>query len=397
MVKILYWSESDPEIVKPLTVKSEVPVFEMVYTLFELEVTAVDSKIVWSDVLGVASLLIIEVEFPKTTISGSTPVPDTLKLYGFSSLSLFIIEIDPFLTPRVVGSNITTTGASDHTDFGNIELEDGTQTRVFTIENSGTDTIFLSGSPIVSTTGDFSVTVQPSDTLLPGASSSFVVIFDPTTLGVRNGSISIINNDSDENPYNFNVSGTGVDPEIVVFGNSTSIINNDATPNTSDHTIFESTAVTSSSNRVYTISNTGTSDLTVSGLTISGSDSDQYSILTTPSSTISSGGSSSFIIQFSPTTAGEKNATLTFITNDTDEGTFNYSIRGTGNTPEIVVLGNSTSINNNDATPNTSDHTIFESTAVTSSSNRIYTISNTGTSDLTVSGLTIFRIWFRSI
>ena len=47
----------------------------MVYTLFELEVTAVDSKIVWSDVLGVASLLLIEVEFPKTTISGVIPVP----------------------------------------------------------------------------------------------------------------------------------------------------------------------------------------------------------------------------------------------------------------------------------------------------------------------------------
>ena len=57
---------------------------------------------------------------------------------------------------------------------------------------------------------DFSVTVQPTSPVSSGGgTTTFSVRFDPSATGVRTATISIANNDSDEDPYNFNVQGTG--------------------------------------------------------------------------------------------------------------------------------------------------------------------------------------------
>ncbi|AUC83632.1 MAM protein [Lacinutrix sp. Bg11-31] len=44
----------------------------------------------------------------------------------------------------------------------------------------------------------------------PSSSTTFSVTFTPIAIGLRNANISIVNNDSNENPYNFNILGNGV-------------------------------------------------------------------------------------------------------------------------------------------------------------------------------------------
>ena len=43
----------------------------------------------------------------------------------------------------------------------------------------------------------------------PGNSATFTVTFDPSATGLRTATISIANNDCDENPYDFAIQGTG--------------------------------------------------------------------------------------------------------------------------------------------------------------------------------------------
>ena len=42
-----------------------------------------------------------------------------------------------------------------------------------------------------------------------GGTTPFTITFDPTTTGLRSATVSIANDDSDENPYTFDIQGTG--------------------------------------------------------------------------------------------------------------------------------------------------------------------------------------------
>lgn len=105
-----------------------------------------------------------------------------------------------------------TPSTTDHTDFGDVCTTGGHVDRIFTIQNTGVATLNFTHSPIVVVTGTgFSVLTQPGASSIAsgGADLTFTVRFDPSSDGVSNGTISINNNDVDENPYNFSIRGTG--------------------------------------------------------------------------------------------------------------------------------------------------------------------------------------------
>jgi hypothetical protein len=110
-----------------------------------------------------------------------------------------------------------TPSTADHTDFGNVVV--GTSfTRTFTIQNVGSANLNLTGSsPFVSISGanaaDFSVTTAPTTPISPGGSTTFVITFTPSALGLRSATISIQNDDSDENPYDFAIQGNGINSQ----------------------------------------------------------------------------------------------------------------------------------------------------------------------------------------
>ncbi|WP_417867570.1 LamG-like jellyroll fold domain-containing protein [Xanthomarina gelatinilytica] len=115
------------------------------------------------------------------------------------------------LTNTIIDGDITPQ-AGDNTDFGST----GTGSPInhtFNIQNTGTlpltiGAITFSGA----NPGDFSVTTSPAATIAASGNSNFVVAFNPSANGTRTAIISIANNDSNENPYNFTIQGTGVAP-----------------------------------------------------------------------------------------------------------------------------------------------------------------------------------------
>jgi hypothetical protein len=127
-----------------------------------------------------------------------------------------------------------TPDAADHTNFGNVNVSGGTVVRTFTIENTGTATLTLTGSsPYVSisgtNSGDFSVTAIPSSSIAASGSTTFQITFDPSGTGTRSAALSIANDDADENPYNFSIQGTGISAPSLTTAAASSVATTSAT------------------------------------------------------------------------------------------------------------------------------------------------------------------------
>ncbi len=86
----------------------------------------------------------------------------------------------------------------------------------FTIRNDGgTSDLYLTGTPVISWTNQQNFGCNnPQTTITPNSSTSFILYFtfDPVFEGNYSTTITISNNDYDENPYNFTVSMIYDDP-----------------------------------------------------------------------------------------------------------------------------------------------------------------------------------------
>lgn len=280
-------------------------------------------------------------------------------------------------TTIVDGDNTPST--ADWTDFGSFPLYLGT-TRTFTIQNTGTNASLTIGSFTIggANAADFSVTTAPASTVGASSSTTFIVTFTPGGVGTRSATISFVNNDSDENPYNFSIQGTGVTPEIDVQGNATSIVDGDTTPVTTDWTDYGTVSLGTNVTRTYTIFNTSTTvPLTLGAISFSGTNAADFSVISSPATTVAPLGNTTVTVQFTPSGAGVRTAAISIVNNDSNENPYNFSIQGTGVPGEIDIQGNAVSIVDGDTTPTTADWTDFGSSAVGSSITRTFTIFNT--------------------
>lgn len=121
-----------------------------------------------------------------------------------------------------VGILISTRNFSQTSDFKVQHLQDdiantgGTNTNTFTIQNTVTTALNLTGSsPYVTISGtnatDFTLTANPTTPTAIGSTVTFDIPFNPSALGLRTETITIANDKSDKDPYNFDIQRTGVD------------------------------------------------------------------------------------------------------------------------------------------------------------------------------------------
>ena len=107
-----------------------------------------------------------------------------------------------------------TPSLTDFTDFGSQSVSSGTIVRTFTIENTGNGVLTLQGVVPVNIYGtnasDFIVTTQAATSVAANTgTTTFQITFTPSVSGLRTATISIDNNDSNENPYTFSIQGIG--------------------------------------------------------------------------------------------------------------------------------------------------------------------------------------------
>ncbi len=95
---------------------------------------------------------------------------------------------------------------SSTVDFGST-IANVPTSRTFTVRNAGTQTLTLA-NPITVPTGYSVTTGFGTLSLAPGATTTFTVQMNAVGNGTFTGQISFGNNDSNENPFNFNVTAT---------------------------------------------------------------------------------------------------------------------------------------------------------------------------------------------
>jgi hypothetical protein len=128
---------------------------------------------------------------------------------------------------EVIGHENTSADVSG-LDFGTVGVGNSAS-RTFGIENSGGYDLSLSGDPIVAISGTdadkFEVVTQPgTDTLNTNTSTSFTVTYTPDEGGEHVATVSIANN-SDTNPFTFDINGTGVELAEITLDTATLNVN----------------------------------------------------------------------------------------------------------------------------------------------------------------------------
>jgi|GEM_PF-4100549 len=141
---------------------------------------------------------------------------------GIPNKDIIATEQDDDIVAPEISVKQGTTDIPDGGSFNYGSQFVGTNTDItFTIENSGATDLILSGSPIITITGtnadQFSVEQQPTSPVGAGNTTTFIIRFSPTSKGTKTASISITNNDSDENPYDITLNGAGIPSSGVLF------------------------------------------------------------------------------------------------------------------------------------------------------------------------------------
>ncbi|MCK6624335.1 MAG: choice-of-anchor D domain-containing protein [Anaerolineae bacterium] len=162
-----------------------------------------------------------------------------------------IVEIAVLGNGQVIADGDASPSTADHTDFGDVLVANGAVIHTFTISNTGLSDLNLTGLPPITITGpaasDFSLIVGPTTPVDPNGTTTFQLRFDPTAVGTRTATITIANDDTDENPYDFVVQGVGIvpliqfDQAVPYNDNEDAGVSNVVTLRRSDDTSFTST------------------------------------------------------------------------------------------------------------------------------------------------------------
>lgn len=121
--------------------------------------------------------------------------------------------------------------------------------------------------------------------------------------------------------------------EINVRGNGLNISSGDITPDNYDNTFFGTTVVDGGTiDKTFVIENVGNLPLSINGVTITGANASDFTIVTNPANNILEQTSSNLIIRFNPSAIGLRNATVNIQNNDTNENPYTFAIQGGGST-----------------------------------------------------------------
>ena len=135
-------------------------------------------------------------------------ITDAFVSSGTSANNNFTITIAPPEMGVKQGSTVIADGGTF--SFGTKGVNSNTDI-TFTVENSGLGSLSIT-TPIIlggADAAEFSVQQQPTSPVAGSGSTTFIVRFTPTSSGAKTANISITNSDADENPYNFDITGSG--------------------------------------------------------------------------------------------------------------------------------------------------------------------------------------------
>ena len=248
----------------------------------------------------------------------STPVRQPfLRQPGFAR---FMGSAFPVMSVAPVTSGPSATVLPAGLTFSTQAVGTTSATETVTVKNTGTTTLAISGITIAGTDhADFAQTHTCGSSLGAGASCSISVTFSPTASGTRTAILSVTDNAAGS-PQKVSLSGIGTTAKL-------------------SPTSFNFGAVatgTTSLAKTVTLTNVGTTTLTISGIAISGVNVSEFAQTHTCGSSLLAGASCSISVTFKPTTAGTRAAALD-VTDNAAGSPQTVSLTGIGTTTKVLT------------------------------------------------------------
>ena len=244
--------------------------------------------------------------------------------------------------------------------FGNQKVGTSSAAKVVTLTNSGNTTLTLTAINFSGTyTGGYTGSTTCTASLAAGASCTVTVTFAPTSAISYPATLNFYDN-ANGDPQQVPITGTGVTasgPVVTLQPTSLS---------------FSGLAVGSSSMQSVTLTNTGTSALTISSIAITGTNASLFTQTNNCSTSVAATKSCSIAVTFKPTASGSFSASVVITDNASP-------------TQQTVALTGSTS-GTAPAVTLTPTSLAFGAQAVgIASASKTVTLKNTGTAPLTIS------------
>jgi len=247
---------------------------------------------------------------------------------------------DLTVSGRVVGA--ATPEIAVLRDWDNVAVPDGgsftfpdADSRRFRITNTGSAPLTLANPATLVSGACFSQIETPVTPIAAGASSWFRVRILCSTPGTYTGTVSIQNDDADENPYDFTVSGTVVTsaPEIGVYRQWDNV----AVPDGGSYVYPNPVPAGQADSRTFRIENSGNAPLTIGNPNslVSGTCFSQSG--PAPASSIAPGASTTFTVQVLCNTAGTYTGAVTIQNNDGNENPYDVALQAVVGTVDFNV------------------------------------------------------------
>jgi hypothetical protein len=212
-------------------------------------------------------------------------------------------------------------GGTTSLNFGNQLVGTTSAAQLITVTNTGTGPLTITSIAVTGTnSGDFAETntcPASNATLATGANCTISVTFKPTTTGNRSGNVSITDNAAGS-PQSVSLTGTGVEPMVTLSPASL--------------TFAGQLITTTSAAQSVTLTNSGTAALTISSISVTGTNSGDFAETNTcPASTatLAIGAKCTINVTFTPTATGNRTASVS--TTDNAPGSpQSVALTGTG-------------------------------------------------------------------
>lgn len=272
--------------------------------------------------------------------------------------------LEPTTTVALSGTGTTTVSTSilsispASIAFGTISVG-GELTKTVQLASTGTGSVTISGMTFsgsgVSVTG-----LALPTTLAAGKDANLTVTYKPSSAGTLSGTVSITSNASDPS-------------EVVSLSGAATTAATATLTATPSSITFGDVVVGTEATQTIRLTNSGTANATVSGVTPSVA-AVSVSGLTAPM-TLAPGASANFTAAFKPTAASSVSGNITVTSNATD-ASMPIALTGTGEAAVLQITASPTSVS-------------FGSVTVGSTNPKQVTVTNTGNVNASISGVTV--------
>lgn len=262
-------------------------------------------------------------------------------------------------TVPLTGTGIAPTVAFSPTSipFANQTLNTTSPASVVTLSNPGNSTLTITSITVTgANSGDFSQSNACGTSLAAGTSCTINVTFTPSVAGTRQASVSVVDNAAGS-PQTVALSGIGTAPTVTFSSASL---------------LFTSTAVgTTSPASGVTLFNMGNAALSISAITITGTNAGDFSQTNTCGLSVAAGANCTISVSFSPSAAGTRTGMLKVGDN-------------AAGSPQSVSLSGTGTTGGPGATVSPSSLTFGSQNVLTTSAVQTVTLSNPGSAALSL-------------